>query len=259
MQKSKANSITVVDERTHNERILDQFTRQAATFGERHTQEESLLLMVRASDAALDDTVLDIGCAAGGFVSVFQHYNPAVRYVGVDVVHSLLRAAAEANPGATFVRNDGAMLPFADGTQDLVWSSGILHLNSAYESIVHDAWRVAKKWLVCDFRLSLDGQTHVGGFDVDFGSGKPTTHLPYIVLSLEQLLALLSALQPTPTSITLTGYPNPVSPQAHDVPAEVIMVFAVLEKTDGPTNSTPTVDIRPRSALAATLASTSPS
>jgi SAM-dependent methyltransferase len=198
-------------------------------------------------------SVLDIGCAAGGFVSVFRHFNDRVRYTGVDAVHSLLRAGAAANPGADFVRNDGASLPFAAGTHDLVWSSGILHLNSAYEAIVRDAWRVAKRWLICDFRLAQDGQMHVGAFDVDFGSGRPTSPLPYIVIPRDRLLDFLASLQPTPGSIVIKGYAHPVSPQARDVPAEVIMAFVVVEKGGGGAAPRISVDIRSREAFAATL------
>jgi SAM-dependent methyltransferase len=225
-------------------------------FGTSRQGPESLYLserLVLPSVASRASSVLDIGCAAGGFVSVFRHYNPAIRYVGIDIVHPLLRVAAESNPEADFVRNDGAMLPFADESQDLVWSSGILHVNSAYESIVRDAWRVAKRWLVCDFRLSLDGQPHVGGFDVDFGSGKPSTRLPYVVLPVETLTAFLSGLRPRPNAIAVTGYPHPVTPQAYDVPPEVIMAFAVLEKNGSSEWTPPSVDIRSRSELAASL------
>jgi len=189
---------------------------------------EQLVLPRLAEESS---SVLDIGCAAGGFAGIFRHFNPAIRYAGVDVVHALLREARARHPESLWVRSDATNLPFADGSYDLVWSSGIMHLNSSYAAMVGHAWQVSRKWLACDFRVALPGnEGTVGSFDLDFGGLDSTSlPLPYFVLSENALLELVAGLTPAPGRVTIQGYPAPVSPMARDVPDEVLMLFVVLE------------------------------
>jgi ubiquinone/menaquinone biosynthesis C-methylase UbiE len=147
MRKSKEKSITVVDERTHNERILDQFTRQAATFGERHTQDESLLLMVRASDAALDDTVLDIGCGPGIVACAFAKV--AGHVTGLDLTPAMLeRAQARQNElsltNLTWQCGDVAALPFPDNSFSIVVTRFTFHHFLSPEAVLAEMVRVCR-------------------------------------------------------------------------------------------------------------------
>src|SRR4029077_12320556 len=58
---------------THRERILDQFTRQAVPFSTAPgiKDERALELLVEASGAGPDDTVLDVACGPGLVVAAF--------------------------------------------------------------------------------------------------------------------------------------------------------------------------------------------
>lgn len=175
-------------------------------------------------------SVLDIGCAAGGFCGIMKAFNPRVFYVGVDVVPQMLSAAASRFPDAFFTLTDGVNLPLKDGSVELVWSTGVLHLNSRYREIVRDAWRVSKRFLLCDFRLTY-GVSCVGSSDVNFDERSPAhTRLPYIVLNCGELVYFLSELTPRPAAITIRGYPHAVSHMAKDVPEGAIMAFALVEQ-----------------------------
>lgn len=194
-------------------------------------------------------SVLDIGCAAGGFCAIMRTYNPRVRYVGVDVIPAMLDLAARGFPDAGFALTDGMNLPFRTGSVDLAWSTGILHLNSRYPEIVREAWRVCGRYLLCDFRLT-SGPSCAGHSDVNFDGRSPAaTPLPYLVLNQEELVDFLGGLVPTPGAITVRGYPHAVSHMATGIPSEVVMAFALVEKVAAPpARPAVAIDVRELSA-----------
>lgn len=196
-------------------------------------------------------SVLDIGCAAGGFCEIMKAFNPRLSYMGVDVVSQMLSAAASRFPDAFFTLTDGVNLPLQDGSVELVWSTGVLHLNSRYREIVREAWRISRRYLLCDFRLT-DGASCTGRSDVNFDGQSPAKDpLPYVVLNTNELVRLLADLVPHPAAITIRGYPHEVSHMATGVPREVVMAFALVEKAPA-ASARPKVeiDIRALSAWA---------
>src|SRR5688572_479814 len=74
-------------------------------------------------------SVLDVGCGAGGFLSIWRHFNPTLVYTGIDASAGLIEAASEQHPGVEFLVADGAEpLPVADRSADVVAALGWLHL-----------------------------------------------------------------------------------------------------------------------------------
>ena len=60
------------------------------------------------------DSVLDTGCAAGGFFNIWRNYNQSIVYTGLDLSSSLIKAARNLVPGSTFLEGnvvDGVDLP----------------------------------------------------------------------------------------------------------------------------------------------------
>ncbi|HZT89346.1 MAG TPA: methyltransferase domain-containing protein [Stellaceae bacterium] len=110
---------------THENLILDQFTRQATVFNAAApiANEEALRMIVAAAQPGPDDTVLDIACG-GGLVA--RAFAPHVRrVVGIDVTPAMLDQArqAAATQGLTNVewrQADVATLPYADGSFTIV-------------------------------------------------------------------------------------------------------------------------------------------
>jgi hypothetical protein len=126
-----------------------------------------------------------------------------------------------------------------------VFSTGILHVNSAYPEIVCGAYAQARRTLLCDFRLTR-GPTVIGSFRVEFDkatSDQQSRELPYIVLNVDTLLEELRALRPAPRSIKLRGYYHAPAPTATLPLSQVIMAFARIDKGDGSSVADVTVDL----------------
>ena len=83
---------------------------------ERFDERRELLL----ADVIAGQRVLDLGCGDGRFSAAMV--GAGVSVVGVDAAAEALRRAREHAPEAEFVQVDeGAPLPFADASFDLVW------------------------------------------------------------------------------------------------------------------------------------------
>ena len=80
-------------------------------------------LVMRQTPAPRD--VMDLGCGVGGSVDRFRRHDPAVHWVGVDIADSQ-EASQRRRKDAEFVTFDGRILPFADASFDVVYSSQVL-------------------------------------------------------------------------------------------------------------------------------------
>ena len=75
---------------THQDLILDQFTRQASPFSAARmiTDEMALRMIVKAAQATSNDTILDVACGPGLVVCAFA---PHVREAtGIDLTPAML-------------------------------------------------------------------------------------------------------------------------------------------------------------------------
>lgn len=174
---------------------------------------------------------LDVGCAAGGFARIMRGMNPKLRYTGVDVSPALVEAARRDVPEAEFLVGDGVSFATPSESYDLVHLSGVLHLAPRHAEMVRACWDQARRWLLCDFRLT-QGPSVEGSLKLDFGAGGAAPVLPYYVLNLDGLLASLKSLSPAPRSIRARGYVRPPSAEASLPLKEVLMAFFLLEKGD---------------------------
>ncbi len=110
---------------THQDRILDQFTRQAVPFSAAAPirNEEALQRIVRMAHAGPDDSVLDVACGPGLLACAFA---PVVRHVtGVDVTPAMLDQARALQqtagiPNVAWDLAEAPPLPYADGQFTIV-------------------------------------------------------------------------------------------------------------------------------------------
>ncbi|HEY2621515.1 MAG TPA: methyltransferase domain-containing protein [Acetobacteraceae bacterium] len=117
---------------THQERILDQFTRQAMPFStaDTITDANALRMIVESAKPRPRDTLLDVACGGGIVVSAFA---PHVRHAtGIDMTPAMLDrarqlAAEKGIENVTWERGDVGRLPYADGTFDIVATRFSLH------------------------------------------------------------------------------------------------------------------------------------
>jgi len=176
-------------------------------------------------------SMLDVGCAAGGFSDVVRSFNPQVEYFGVDVVPAFVEAARTSHPEATFAVGDGLTFPTPPESFDLVHASGVLHLNRRYRDMVSAMWSQTRRFLLCDLRLTT-GEPEIGRLDSPFNERDPVS-LPYVVLSVTDALQMFSALFPQPDFIRIKGYPHEASTSATLRNPRVLMAFALVEKGAG--------------------------
>src|SRR5215475_3093221 len=133
----------------HQNEILDQFTRQATPFATAPgiRDEAALKLIVEASGAGPDDTVLDVACGPGLVVAAFAR---VVRHAtGIDITPAMLeRARAHAGKlgltNVTWRQGDVLPLPWPDASFSIVTSRFAFHHFLDPLAVLREMKRVAK-------------------------------------------------------------------------------------------------------------------
>ncbi len=174
--------------------------------------------------------VLDVGCACGGFAEIMRSFNPAIAYTGIDIMPAMIERARSRYPGESFIVGAAHQLPFRDGSFDLVHCSGVVHLNSDYQRMIAEMWRVTRKYTVFDMRLTR-GASRTGSFKVDFAGAGTGGALPYHVVNFGEFRRLIACLDAPPGRVSVFGYRHLASRQANlgDC-GEVIMACLCLER-----------------------------
>ena len=116
----------------HQDRILDQFTRQAVPFAEAQAirNQEALDFIVRMAQAGPDDTSLDVACGPGLLACAFAR---VVRHaVGIDLTPAMLEQArktqaAQGLKNVTWQQGDVNSLPYPDAHFSIVSSRFAFH------------------------------------------------------------------------------------------------------------------------------------
>ena len=147
---------------SHRDLILDQFTRQAVPFSTAPgiRDERALELLVEASGAGPDDTVLDVACGPGLVVAAFAR---VVRHAtGIDVTPAMLARARELTAGlanVTLDHGDVLPLPYPDGAFSIVVSRFAFHHFGDPAAVLAEMRRVCRPGgsvVVCDLTASDD-------------------------------------------------------------------------------------------------------
>jgi len=116
----------------HQERILDQFTRQAMPFSTANaiTDANALRMIVAAAAPRPDDTVLDVACGGGIIVCAFA---PEVKHAtGIDMTPAMLDrarqlAAEKGIANVSWDQGDVGSLPYPDSAFDIVVTRFSMH------------------------------------------------------------------------------------------------------------------------------------
>jgi ubiquinone/menaquinone biosynthesis C-methylase UbiE len=176
--------------------------------------------------------VLDIGCAAGGSLLFCREANPKVSYTGVDVSPALVSAAQSRfseTKNSEFHLYSGDRLHFIDKTFDFVFSFGVFHHLPHWEELLAEAFRVSRKYVLIDLRLSLEqtvtsiNQSYQKMAAGDLWDGFSVIH--YNVISRNDLM---KALTKFPCRADVFGYWRKPTDLAHTPFAEVVMASVLL-------------------------------
>lgn len=143
MLNAEANP--AVSAEAHNARIVDQFTRQAATFAQRHAHADPLERMLRMAGVTADDTVLDLGCGPGIVACAFAQ--AAHHVTGLDLAPAMLerakaRQVERSLANMTWTCGDVTSLPFADNSFSIVVTRYTFHHFLAPAAVLAEMVRV---------------------------------------------------------------------------------------------------------------------
>jgi ubiquinone/menaquinone biosynthesis C-methylase UbiE len=134
-------------QKTHNELITDQFTRQAEFFSRMpgHNHEDSIRLMMETAELSRQDTVLDVACGSGIVACAFASL--ASHVTGIDLTAAMLEQAealtvARGLSNLTWKQDDTESLPFPDGCFSLVISRYAFHHFQNPQKVLSEMFRV---------------------------------------------------------------------------------------------------------------------
>lgn len=181
-------------------------------------------------------SVLDVGCATGGFCAILKELQPNILYTGVDISETMIAEARGLFPDSRFEVARADSLPFPDGSFDLVLSAGgTFPMILEWRQALRECWRVTRNRVAFDVRVIESG----GGIEditrsyvkLDFdGRWDGKAMAPYVVVTMDALVCAVLSLTPAPVKIRGYGYYHEVSGKAVTPFREVCMTAVWLGK-----------------------------
>jgi SAM-dependent methyltransferase len=174
-------------------------------------------------------SVLDIGCAQGGFASIISENIRRFSYTGVDINQRMIDLALEKFPQHTFHKVDEADLSILNDTRfDLVLCLGILHLHEVWRETLALAWQFTKGNLIFDLRETEEETVEdkaISYFRTDFSRSEiaagPTV-LPYNIINAVEAFEVIESTFADAGRIEQRGYRHGVSEFAVSPYPEII-------------------------------------
>ncbi len=183
------------------------------------------------------ESLLDVGCAAGGFSKIVRTYNKDLKYTGVDISQKMIDEAEKRFPNDNFSFCNGMELDFPDNSFDIVVSFGVLHMTENWQVLLSEAWRVCRDSFILDLRVvngngvcSADTSYQRLEFD---GEWDGVSKAPYVVVGLDEITDLVINLKPGIQSLSTYGYWHTVSGMTVSPFESVCMsVFSMKKDSD---------------------------
>jgi ubiquinone/menaquinone biosynthesis C-methylase UbiE len=149
---------------SHQELIVDQFSKQAIAFSTAKTiaDGKALQLLIDSVGAGSDDTVLDVACGGGNVVCAFARV--ARHVTGIDVTPAMLDRARtvareQSLANVSWHQGQATSLPYADGTFTIVVTRFSFHHFIEPLAVLKEMVRVCApggRVLVADMHTSTD-------------------------------------------------------------------------------------------------------
>jgi 2-polyprenyl-3-methyl-5-hydroxy-6-metoxy-1,4-benzoquinol methylase len=179
-------------------------------------------------------SVLDVGCAAGGFTDIVYGINPSTSYTGIDVSDNLIKSAIKRHPEASFCSYDGVTFPDKLGLYDLVYSFGVLHHVDDWHGIVQQMLSFSKKHVLFDLRLTSD--TTINDITKSYqkicfnGEWDGKTIISYNINNIGEVIQKLMSITDKEDRIDIFGYLSPPTKLAVTTQETVTMASIYIEK-----------------------------
>jgi len=184
-------------------------------------------------------SVLDIGCALGGFASILSEHLRDFKYTGLDISSEMVQCASQKHPQHSFHHIPEADLSILKGeTFDLTLCFGILHLSYKWRELIVAAWKHTAGHFLFDLR-----ETHLRttedpkrsylrlSSEEECGAGREE-RLPYNIINAAEALDTIIALCPDAKKICHYGYLHPVSEMAVCPQDQVMMNTYLIAKSE---------------------------
>jgi histidinol-phosphate aminotransferase len=175
------------------------------------------------------DTILDVGCSAGGMSSIIHSLNPNIKYTGLDVSKNAIEKAnyIYSDKKTDFYYYDGINEFPLKNRYDLVFCSGVMHLIDNYKFILNGMVEKSNKYLVVDFRVTTK-KSYKGKFYFSFlDKTNPLNYTNYFVLNFGDLISLFDEYENI-KSLNIFGYKGEASSMSEGID-EVYMLFFKIE------------------------------
>ncbi|MBI9033211.1 MAG: class I SAM-dependent methyltransferase [Bacteroidales bacterium] len=156
------------------------------------------------------NSVLDIGCAAGGAYQICTEVNPEICYSGIDISPELIELAKKNYPGVYFDYYDGHRISFSSGSFDLVFSIGVLHHLQHWKRMITQMVELSSNYVVFDIRLTKDMTLNDPqkyfqkiAFGVEWDG---ISCIPYLVLNVDEVKEFFKQFVEDGYHVELYGY-----------------------------------------------------
>lgn len=166
-------------------------------------------------------SILDVGCAQGGFAGIIGEHIKKFAYTGIDSNEDMIRLAKEKFPAQNFAKIEGGDLSsLANAKFNLVLVLGILHLHESWRQTLAEAWKYCADSLIFDLR-----ETHrdtiedknISYFKMNFGDEGDTSNsftLPYNLINATEAEETIYRIFHDAAKIEHYGYRHPLSDSA---------------------------------------------
>ena len=156
-------------------------------------------------------SILDIGCAQGGFAGMISEHLKNFSYTGVDISEEMIVKAKAKYPHHTFhivKENDYSKIK---GNYDISIVLGILHLHESWRNTIKVAWNYTKSSLILDLRQISEESVedkNKSFFTMDInGSNEDYSEvLPYNLINSGEALEIINSICSGAEKISFYGY-----------------------------------------------------
>lgn len=138
----------------HRSRVQEEFSRTAASFGERTLGRFDHMGVVDFSRAEPGSAVMEVGGGTGNFLSLFA--TVVSKLIAVDLTEAMLLQARRLHPGLDLVIGEGEAIPLRDESVDLSTCAQMIHHVPDPVPLLMELGRVTRKHVLVVDQISTE-------------------------------------------------------------------------------------------------------